>query len=38
MDFFPVIKTRLMGVTKNVNNTPEHCYRSELMDRENASN
>ena len=36
MDFFPVIKTRLVGVTKNGKDTPEQCCRSELMDRENA--
>ena len=37
-DFFPGIKTRLVGVTKNGKDTPEHCCRSELMDRENAPN
>ena len=38
MDFFPVIKTRLVGVTKNVKDMPEHCCRPELMDRENTPN
>ena len=38
MDFVPVIKTRLVGVTKNGKDTPEHCCRSELMDRKNAPN
>ena len=38
MDFFPVIKTRLGGVTKNGKDTPENCCRYELMDRENAPN
>ena len=27
-----------MGVTKNGKDTPGHCCRSELMDRENAPN
>ena len=36
--FFPVTKTRSVGVTKNGEDTPEHCCRSELMDRENAPN
>ena len=35
---FPVIKTRLVGVTKNGKDTPEHCRRSELMHSENAPN
>ena len=35
---FPVIKTRLMGVTKNGKDTPEHCCRCELMHSENAPN
>ena len=35
---FPVIKTRLVGVTKNGKDTPEHCCRSELMHSENAPN
>ena len=35
---FPVIKTRLVGVTKNSKDTPEHCCRSELMHSENAPN
>ena len=34
MDFFPVIKIRLVAVTKNGKDTPEHCCRFELMDRE----
>ena len=38
MDFFPVIKTRLVGITKNGKDTSERCCRSELMDRENAPN
>ena len=38
MDFFPVIKTRLVGVTQNGKDMSEHCCRSELMDRENAPN
>ena len=38
MDFFPVIKTRSVGVAKNGKDTPEHCCRSELMDSENAPN
>ena len=33
---FAVIKTRLVGVTKNGKDTPEHCCRSELMHNENA--
>ena len=28
---FPVIKTRLVGATKNGKDTPEHCCRSELI-------
>ena len=35
---FPVIKTRLVGVTKNGKDPPEHCCRSELMHSENAPN
>ena len=35
---FPVIKTRLVGVTKNGKDTPEHWCRSELMHSENAPN
>ena len=35
---YPVIETRLVGVTKNCNGTPEHCCRSELMHNENAPN
>ena len=35
---FPVIKTRLVGVTKNGKDTPEHFCRSELMHSENAPN
>ena len=35
---FPVIKTRLAGVTKNGKDTPEHCCRSELMHSENVPN
>ena len=31
MGFFSVIKTRLVGVTKNGKEPPEHCCRSELM-------
>ena len=38
MDFFPVIKTRLVGVKKKGKDTPEHCCRFELMERENAPN
>ena len=40
MDFFLVINTRsvVVLVTKNGKDTPEHCCRSELMDRENAPN
>ena len=38
IDFFPVIKPRLVGVTKNDKDTPEQCSRFELMDRENAPN
>ena len=38
IDFFPVIKTRSVGVTKNGKDKSEHCCRSELMDRENAQN
>ena len=34
VDFFPVIKTSLVGITKNGKDKPEHCCRSELMDRE----
>ena len=36
--FFPVIKTRSVGVTKNGKDTPEHCCRSEFMHSENAPN
>ena len=35
---FPVIKTSLVGVTKNGKDTSEHCCRSELMHSENAPN
>ena len=35
---FPVIKTRLEGVTKNGKDRPEHCWRSELTHSENAPN
>ena len=35
---FPVIKTRLVGVTKNGKDTLEHSCRSELMHSENAPN
>ena len=35
---FPVIKRRLVGVTKNGKETSEHCCRSELMHSENAPN
>ena len=38
MDFSLVIKTRSVSVTKNGKDTPEQCCRSELIDRENASN
>ena len=33
----PVIKTRLVGVTKNDKDTPEQCCIFELMDRERPS-
>ena len=36
MNFFSSVETRLVGVTKNGKDTPEHCCRSEVMDRENA--
>ena len=35
---FTVIKTRLVGVTKNGKDTTEHCCRSELRHSENAPN
>ena len=38
MDFFPVIKTRSVGVTKTGKDTSEYFCRSELMDLENAPN
>ena len=38
VDFFPGIKTRLVFVTENGKDTPEHRCRSELMDRENTPN
>ena len=38
IDFFRVIKTRLVSVTKNDKDTPEQCCRFELMDRKNAPN
>ena len=37
IDFFPGIKTRLVGVTENDTGTGQSC-RFELMDRENAPN
>ena len=37
-DFFPVIKTRLAGATKNDKDRPEQCGRFELMDHKNAPN
>ena len=38
IDFFPVIKTRLISVTRNDKDTPEQCCRFELMDCEDAPN
>ena len=38
IDFSPVIKTKLVGVTENDTDTPGRSCRFELMDRENASN
>ena len=38
MGFFQLLKQRLVGVTKNAKDTPEHCCRSELMHSENAPN
>ena len=38
MPFFPIVRTRLVGVTKNDKDTPEQCCRFELMDRGNAPN
>ena len=35
---FSVIKTSLVGVTKNGKDTSEHCCRSELMHSESAPN
>ena len=38
IDFFPVIKIRLVGVTENDKDTPEGGCRFELMDCEKAPN
>ena len=38
IDFFPVMKTRLVGVTENDTDTPGWSCRFDLMDRENAPN
>ena len=38
INFFPVIKTRLVGVTENDIDTPGRSCRFQLMDREKAPN
>ena len=38
IDFFPVVKTRLVGVTENDTDTPGRSCRFQLMDCENAPN
>ena len=38
IDFFPVIKTRLVGVAENDRGIPGRSCRFELMDSENAPN